>query len=308
MSDEKNNVIEGMSSIDGGCPSLAATAADARVLFMLWQDTDELKRFLGRSSLTWETFRRTPLARASVLQLLGVVGLHTQSVGSTCATRLAACVDWGRVRALARLADDRTAHSLDDDGLADAWSAATALSPQLRCLVANDIAVVRMRARWERLVARDQGAWPQPDPEHRPAATDATRLSQVSQALDALINQGWKGAFPARRIWLLHDPDQGGHVSPQVTTLAVEHHGTCSAQDAQRLHDTLVQRLRMPVNLIPQEQIHPLIWDETVAGECIAWESADAEKDGRSTVPAVCARHDHDHGHHDAQSAPRPAH
>ncbi|MCH3967781.1 MAG: hypothetical protein PHR15_03920 [Atopobiaceae bacterium] len=303
MSDEKNNEPESASPTDGGCPSLATTTADARALFMLWQDTDELRRFLGRSGLTWEAFRTTPLARASVLQLLGVVGLHARGVGNACATRLAARVDWRRVRALARLADDRTAHSLDDDALADAWSAATTLSPTLRCLVANDIAVVRMRARWERLMARDQDAWPQPDPTHKPTAADATRLGQVSRALAGVISRSWGGTFPARRIWLLHDPDEGDHAAPQATTLAVEHHGTCSAQDAQRLHDMLAQELGTPVNLIPQEQIHPLIWDETVAGERVAWESADASEDGRTTVPAVCARHDH--GQHDAGSAPQ---
>lgn len=290
MSGETNGPMAGWAQHASAGPSAASTR-DALTLFMLWQDTDELARFLSTSHLTADSFKVAPLNRASACELLGVIGIHAHGVGPGLAASLRPCegdgpLDWESLRSLARLADERYAHTLDADAQDEAWDAATTSAPMLRRTVANDIRVVRLRARWVHLLARDPHGWPQPRP-------DADAPSPLLASLRKVAHEVAGEDFPARRLWLL--PPEGTSSAASPVAVAVEHDGTCPGSEARRLHEGLSQGLGRPVDVMPQDQVHPLLWDSVVPHEQLLWRSTRLCHDNDLVLPAIAHACEHEH-------------
>ncbi|MCI1666362.1 MAG: hypothetical protein LKI25_08410 [Atopobiaceae bacterium] len=281
------------------CDSEKGTDRSALTLFMLWQDSDELVRFRARAHLTHDAFAVTPMDRASALRLMGVIGIHAQGVSPEVATSVTGldAEGWSRVRALVRLADERCAHTLDADGIASAWADVSETVPALRRAVANDVRVVRLRARWVRLLARGESDWPQPDPARGPARPRTMiELARLRECASRAAGEG----FPATRLWLL--PKDGADtdvVGETPLAIAVEHSGTCSATDAQRLQREMSRLMGRAVDVFPADQLHPLLWDETVARMLLVWQTSDTARMGGAhrLLPAVAHSHEHGHEH-----------
>lgn len=238
---------------------------DARSLFVVWQDAGRLGSFLGEAHLSEKDFREVPLSRSTPLHLLAGLAAHVAAMRpDLVATTSAPREVWERILSMTELTEDAIAPSVSQGLLGRAWQAFTADAPALWHALANDVRVVRMRTRWDLTMARPPEAWPQPLASHVDPSGDAARLAAVAaEAMEGV---------PATRLWHFHpaaiDPAAPAH----ALGAAVERERTFDYACLLSTRASLERLLGDPVELVPQDQVYPLIWDAMVADETLVWE------------------------------------
>lgn len=276
--------MNGVPEDKGG--NVRTVSQQGRSLFMLWQDSCALASFLETSRLTREQFLEVPLARATPLRLLAIVGIHAHALtAETCAS--IAGVDWDCIRSLGGLADDALPYQASVVTLEASWEAATTTCPRMRRAIANDIRVVRERTRWENLLARTPGQWPVPNPE-RTSTGEGSRL--VGDALDRVLE-----GFDVIRAWLLEGDDD--------VVVSLERGERLEPADVGKVRDTLARDLGRDVTVLVQDQLYPLVWDDVVTREVLAWEREGTSGTPSPRGPALPHAHRHVEVHGEADPA-----
>ena len=251
---------------------------------MLWQDACALASFIETSGLTHEQFLGVPLARATPLRLLAIVGIHAHALDAATAS---SCpdVDWECIRSLGGLASDALPYQAAVVTLEKSWDAATRTVPAMRRAIANDIRVVRARTRWAHLIHREPDDWPLPDAT---LPVDGSSGREVCDALTQVM-----GEFDAVRTWIVDAGD------PAV--VSVERGERLEPADVATMRARLAEVLGRDVTVLIQDQIYPLVWDEVIAKERLAWES-DATVMPTPAGPAL----PHAHRHVEVHGSARP--
>lgn len=266
----------------GGMAKARGDIAQERVLFELWQDACQLDRFLARSRLTREGYLATPLARATPLRILGIVGIHAGQADSRTRSSLPG-IDLAAYEPYAALAQEGAVYQADEPTLERLWSEGICSVPSLRAALANDPRVVRQRTEWDRLALRSPTDWPQPP---MLAAGADPALEGLDRAMAPLL----EGLRPALGLWSLAVPSDG----PSPSVFALQTDGRLTDSQAMEVLGGLRSALGgIEVELIPQEAIHPLLWDELVGRERLVW-----RRDGIgdvALVPSAMASGHHRH-------------
>ena len=303
----------------------------ARILYMMWEDTEALGRLMRASRMDEAEFVASPMSRDAVFRVLVPLVGRTESLGPEGRASVAGmrASDWDALLAAEAVGCTGGGHGASDDGplgLGDPalphrmgpdaakrlWRETLPQVPRLRLAIANDVRVIRERARLARVMTRGADEWPQPGrvaAVAREAEGNRTwqRLSQaagvVAEAFaacdHAMGSDGTGGTaeaggrpWPIRRMWLVM-----GEPSPVVM---VEDEPGMSDEIAARLARAMGDACGQEVTLVPQAQVHPAIWDDTVAREALLWEREGATHE--PVVPAAAMHahgcgHDHGHGH-----------
>jgi hypothetical protein len=256
------------------------SVAQERVLFELWQDACQLDRFLAHSRLTREEYLATPLSRVTPLRILGIIGVHASQADDATRESLPG-IGLSRFVPYASLTRDGVSYQADAATLERLWSEGLESVPSLREALANDPRVVRQRTLWDHLSQRSPADWPQPPTTTVPDL--GSPLDRVRAEAPSLLGK----VRSALGLWSLAGP------SPAVFALETDGHLT----DAQALG--IIEGIRNALGsteaeLIPQEAIHPLLWDEVVAREQLIW-----RRDGIGEVTLVPSAMTSGHHHHD---------
>ena len=297
----------------------------ARILYMMWEDTEALGRLMRVSRMDEAEFVASPMSRDAVFRVLVPLVGRAESLGPEGRASVAGvrASDWDALLAAEAvggasddaplgLGDPALPHRMGPDAARRLWRETLPQVPRLRLAVANDVRVIRERARLARVMTRGADEWPQPGrvaAVAREAEGNRTwqRLSQavgvVAEAFaacdHAMDSDGASGTaeaigqpWPIRRMWLVI-----GEPSPVVM---VEDEPGMSDEIAARLARAMGDACGQEVTLVPQAQVHPAIWDDTVAREALLWEREGATHE--PVVPAAAMHahgcgHDHGHGH-----------
>ena len=297
----------------------------ARILYMMWEDTEALGRLMRASRMDEAEFVASPMSRDAVFRVLVPLVGRAESLGPEGRASVAGmrASDWDALLAAEAvgctgddgpldLGDPALPHRMGPDAAKRLWRETLPQVPRLRLAIANDVRVIRERARLARVMTREADEWPQPGrvaAVAREAEGNRTwqRLSQaagvVAEAFaacdHAMGSDGASGTaeaigqpWPIRRMWLVM-----GEPSPVVM---VEDEPGMSDEIAARLARAMGDACGQEVTLVPQAQVHPAIWDDTVAREALLWEREGATHE--PVVPAAAMHahgcgHDHGHGH-----------
>lgn len=283
--------------------------SQARILYMMWEDTEALGQLMRASRMDEAEFVASPMSRDAVFRVLVPLVGRAESLGREGRASVTGMsgTDWDALLAAEAaggvgganggsplgLGDPALPHRMGPDAARRLWRETLPQVPRLRLAIANDVRVVRERARLARVMARGTDEWPQPGRSGavaREAERDRTwqRLSQAAGAV-AETFAGTGGAarpWPIRRMWLVM-----GETTPVVM---VEDEPGMSDEIAARLARTMGDACGQEVTLVPQAQVHPAIWDDTVVREALLWEREGARHE--PVIPAAAA-HACDHAH-----------
>lgn len=281
----------------------------ARILYMMWEDTEALGRLMRASRMDEAEFVASPMSRDAVFRVLVPLVGRAESLGREGRASVTGMsgTDWDALLAAEAadgvggtnggsplgLGDPALPHRMGPDAARRLWRETLPQVPKLRLAIANDVRVVRERARLARVMARGADEWPQPGRSSavaREAGRDRTwqRLSQAAGAAAETFAGtggaagGMAGAtrpWPIRRMWLVM-----GEATPVVM---VEDEPGMSDEIAARLARTMGDACGQEVTLVPQAQVHPAIWDDTVAREALLWEREGAGHE--PVIPAAAA-------------------
>ena len=296
--------------------------SQARILYMMWEDTEALGQLMRVSRMDEAEFVASPMSRDAVFRVLVPLVGRAESLGREGRASVTGMsdTDWDALLAAEAaggvgganggsplgLGDPALPHRMGPDAARRLWRETLPQVPRLRLAIANDVRVVRERARLARVMARGTDEWPQPGRSGavaREAERDRTwqRLSHAAGAV-AETFAGTGGAaggmaggmaggatgaarpWPIRRMWLVM-----GEATPVVM---VEDEPGLSDEIAARLARTMGDACGQEVTLVPQAQVHPAIWDDTVAREALLW-----EREGAGHEPVIPAAAAHACGH-----------
>lgn len=294
--------------------------SQARILYMMWEDTEALGQLMRVSHMDEAEFVASPMSRDAVFRVLVPLVGRAESLGREGRASVTGMsgTDWDALLAAEAaggvggtnggsplgLADPALTHRMGPDAARRLWRETLPQVPKLRLAIANDVRVVRERARLAWVMARGADEWPQPGRSSavaREAGRDRTwqRLSQAAGAVAETFagtgsaTGGMAGGaasatrpWPIRRMWLVM-----GETTPVVM---VEDEPGMSDEIAARLARTMGDACGQEVTLVPQAQVHPAIWDDTVAREALLWEREGA---GHEPVIPAAAAHACDHTH-----------
>lgn len=283
--------------------------SQARILYMMWEDTEALGQLMRVSRMDEAEFVASPMSRDAVFRVLVPLVGRAESLGREGRASVTGMsgTDWDALLAAEAadgvggtnggsplgLGDPALPHRMGPDAARRLWRETLPQVPKLRLAIANDVRVVRERARLARVMARGADEWPQPGRSSavaREAGRDRTwqRLSQAAGAAAETFAGtggaagGMAGAtrpWPIRRMWLVM-----GEATPVVM---VEDEPGMSDEIAARLARTMGDACGQEVTLVPQAQVHPAIWDDTVAREALLWEREGAGHE--PVIPAAAA-------------------
>ncbi len=283
--------------------------SQARTLYMMWEDTEALGQLIRVSRMDEAEFVASPMSRDAVFRVLVPLVGRAESLGREGRASVTGMsgTDWDALLAAEAadgvggtnggsplgLGDPALPHRMGPDAARRLWRETLPQVPKLRLAIANDVRVVRERARLARVMARGADEWPQPGRSSavaREAGRDRTwqRLSQAAGAAAETFAGtggaagGMAGAtrpWPIRRMWLVM-----GEATPVVM---VEDEPGMSDEIAARLARTMGDACGQEVTLVPQAQVHPAIWDDTVAREALLWEREGAGHE--PVIPAAAA-------------------
>ena len=147
----------------------------ARILYMMWEDTEALGRLMRVSRMDEAEFVASPMSRDAVFRVLVPLVGRAESLGPEGRASVAGmrASDWDALLAAEAvggasddgplgLGDPALPHRMGPDAAKRLWRETLPQVPRLRLAIANDVRVIRERARLARVMTRGADEWPQP--------------------------------------------------------------------------------------------------------------------------------------------------
>ena len=152
--------------------------SQARILYMMWEDTEALGQLMRVSRMDEAEFVASPMSRDAVFRVLVPLVGRAESLGREGRASVTGMsdTDWDALLAAEAaggvgganggsplgLGDPALPHRMGPDAARRLWRETLPQVPRLRLAIANDVRVVRERARLARVMARGTDEWPQP--------------------------------------------------------------------------------------------------------------------------------------------------